>query len=137
MSSRRWNANRGYMKFEVWQNAQELVSLVAEILNGIELNSFRLRDQILDATHSAPSNISEGYCRKSINEYIQFCYVALGSLGELMSRMTSLVGSRILTEELFESFDVKHFQVENKLIALVKSLEAKRDSGTWEQAFRT
>ena len=137
MSSRRWNANRGYMKLEVWQNAQELVSLVAEILNGIELNSFRLRDQILDAAHSAPSNISEGYCRKSINEYIQFCYVALGSLGELMSRMTSLVGSRILTEELFESFDVKHFQVENKLIALVKSLEAKRDSGTWEQAFRT
>ena len=137
MSSRRWNANRGYMKLEVWLNAQELVTLVTEIINGLDLRSFRLRDQILDATHSAPSNISEGYCRKSINEYIQFCYVALGSLGELMSRMTSLVGSRILTEELFESFDVKHFQVENKLIALVKSLEAKRDSGTWEQAFRT
>ncbi len=90
---------------------------------------------LIDSVHSGPSNIAEGNCRKSINEYIQFCYVALGSLGELMSRMESLRISKTLPDEMMEPFDAKHFQVENKLIALVKSLESKRAEGTWEQAF--
>lgn len=136
MSSRRWNANRGYMKLDVWQNSQELVALVAEILEKIELRSFRLRDQIVDAIHSVPSNIAEGYCRKSIHEYIQFCYIALASLGEVMSRMESLRVSKALSDELMEAFDAKHYQVENMLVALVRSLEAKREDGTWEQSFR-
>lgn len=35
------------------------------------------------AAVSIPSNIAEGKTRQSINEYIQFLYIALGSVAEL------------------------------------------------------
>ena len=129
----RWNLNRGYMKLEAWQSAQELTAIVTKILNRSTSREFRVRSQIHDSAHSFPANIAEGYCRKSINEYIQFCYIALGSAGELMSRMVSIRLSEWIENADFEEFDKKHFEAENKLLALVKSLEVKRREGTWIQ----
>ena len=103
MYARRRNINRGYMHLEAWRDAQDLVKHVAEVLERRNVSSFK------------------------------FCYIALGSLGELMSRMVSLVQSGLLSEEDFEKFDEIHFKVENKLIALVRSLEVKRNEGTWIQ----
>jgi four helix bundle protein len=38
----------------------------------------------IDSVHR---NIAEGYCRRTINEYLQFLNVALASLGESVSGM--------------------------------------------------
>jgi four helix bundle protein len=127
----RHNINRGYMKLEVWKRAQDLVGLTAEILKLHPEVGFKLRDQLLDAVISIPSNISEGYCRRSIREYVQFCYVALGSVGEALSRMVSLHRALLVSNEDLAKFESDHWDVENLLIALVRSLERKRDDGSW------
>lgn len=128
------NINRGYMKLDAWIRAQDLVALTYEILRRYPAIGFRIRDQIFDAVCSIPANISEGYCRRSIKEYIQYCYVALGSAGELLSRMVSLRVAAIISESDFASFEQLHWEVENRTIALVRSLELKRDSGDWIQS---
>ena len=64
--------NRGYMKLIVWQKAIELFELVWKI-SFIEAKvDFKLRSQLADAAQSVSANISEGYGRRSLNEYIQF-----------------------------------------------------------------
>lgn len=48
---------------------------------------YGLVSQMRRAAVSYPSNISEGAARKSANEYVQFLYVALGSLAELETQL--------------------------------------------------
>jgi hypothetical protein len=62
---------------------------------------------------------------------IQFLYVALGSLGETLTRSIGLQVIGKITSDQFNQIDVLHYEVENKLIKLVESLETKRDSGYW------
>jgi len=132
----RKNINRGYMKLDVWRDAVELFRSVTESISRIDKLEFRLRGQILDAAQSVSANIAEGYCRRSINEYLYFLNVALGSLGELMTRVIGLHASGIIPKQTFDSFDEFHYRVENKLLALLKALQGKRKDGTWEQELR-
>jgi len=110
--------------------------LVEKILKEISSLDFRLRGQILDAAQSVSSNISEGYGRKSINEYLYFLNVSLGSLAELMARMIGLKITGLLADPTFDIFDECHYKTENKLLALIKALQVKRRTGTWEAEIR-
>jgi four helix bundle protein len=129
----RKNLNRGYMKLDVWNAAINLFQLVNNILLKIDRLDFKLKAQIVDATQSISSNIAEGYCRRSINEYLQFLNISLGSSGELMTRIIGLKSIKQINEETFEEFDKLHYSVENKLLSLIKSLQLKRKEGTWDQ----
>ncbi|MBI5215858.1 MAG: four helix bundle protein [Ignavibacteriae bacterium] len=124
------NINRGYMKLDVWQKGIDLYKFVWDSTanKGID---FKLRSQIINSAQSVSSNISEGYCRKSVNEYVQFLYIGLGSLGETMTRMIGLKATNQIPESQFSEFDILHYEVENKMLRLIESLEKKKDDGTW------
>ena len=79
----------------------------------------------MDSAFSISSNLAEGYCRKSIKEYIQFVNVALGSAGENYSQMYALLKSGEISKDIFDKFDKQHYGVENMLINLAKSLSRK------------
>lgn len=119
------------MKLEVWQKSIELYKLVWKtVYVDIKLD-YKLRAQIADAAQSVSSNIAEGYSRRSINEYIQFLYIALSSLAETLTRTIGLKVTEQISEARFQEIDVLHYEIENKLLRLVESLEAKRDDGSW------
>ena len=119
------NLNRGFRKLRVWREAIELYVFVKEVLFEIKGLSFKIRDQILSSAFSIHSNTAEGYCRRSIKEYIQFINVALGSAGENYSQMYALLSSEEISQGTFDEFDKRHYGVENKLINLAKSLSKK------------
>lgn len=123
------------MKLDVWNDAIDLYADVGEILRGVGSLDLRLKSQILDAAQSVSANVAEGYGRKSINEYLYFLNVSLGSLGELMTRMIGLKRVQAITDASFEAFDLCHYSVENKLLALIRSLQVKRKSGSWQSEF--
>lgn len=56
--------------------------MVAEKALKIGENVRHLNPQIRKAAVSVPSNIAEGYGRKTIGEYIQALYIAYGSVCE-------------------------------------------------------
>jgi four helix bundle protein len=118
------------MKLEMWQKAIDLYRLVWKLISkkGIDL---KIRSEIADAAQSAPSNIAEGYCRRSVSESIQHLYVSLGSPGEVLTRIIALRATDQITEQEFGDIDVLHYEVENKLLALVDRLGEKRDKGDW------
>jgi four helix bundle protein len=129
-STHRRNLNRGYMKLEVWQRAMDLFELA--YAQAQKVSDFKLRSQFSDATQSVSANIAVGYCRRTLPEYVHLLYVAKGSLGECLSRALGLLNVNILAPEDFEALDVLHYEVENKLLALIKRLEAMRDTGEWQ-----
>ena len=132
---KRWNLNRGYMKLEVWNLGMELFEFCLQLASKINLD-LKLKSQILNSSLSISSNIAEGYCRKSINEYLQFLNISLGSSGELFTRISALKLSDLISEKDFEVFDQLHYKLENKLLALVKSIQNKKQTGTWDNLIR-
>ena len=125
------NKNRGYMNLIVWQKAMDLFELAWRISFMESKIDFKLRSQFVDAAQSVSANISEGYGRRSVNEYIQFLYYALGSSAEAMTRAIGLKQTRQITEERFEEFNALHYEIENRLLRLIEKIEEKRDTGDW------
>jgi four helix bundle protein len=87
--------------------------------------------QAIASSDSIHRNISEGYCRRSIREYLHFLNIALGSLGESVSGLQAYLKSKQITEEEFETLDRLAYKLENGLLKLVESLEQKRERGEW------
>jgi four helix bundle protein len=131
--TKRRNLNRGYMKLEVWNDAIDLFQLTYKLMHNISNLDFKLKSQILDAAQSISANVAEGYGRKSINEYLYFLNISLGSSAESLTRIIGLKEIELIKLNDFEEFDKKHYEVENKLIALVKSLQEKQQDGSWDQ----
>jgi four helix bundle protein len=75
---------RTHKDLDIWKQGIELVEEVYKntaIFPREEI--YGLTSQMRRAAVSVPSNISEGAARSSKKEFIQFLYVALGSLSEL------------------------------------------------------
>jgi four helix bundle protein len=125
------NKNRGYMKLIVWQKAMELFELVWKTTYVETKIDFKFRAQVADAAQSVAANISEGYGRRSVKEYIQFLYIALGSAAETMTRMMGLNRVQQLSDGRLREFDLLHYEVENRLLRLIEKLEQKRDDEDW------
>ena len=125
------NKNRGYMNLIVWQKAMSLFELVWKITYSESEIDFKLRSQLADAAQSISANISEGYGRRPINEYVQFLYYALGSMAETMTRPIGLKQTGQISDARFHDVDLFHYEVENRLLRLIEKLEQKRDEGDW------
>lgn len=70
----------------VWQKGIQLVKQVYVITNDGKLSrDFGLKDQLRRASVSIPTNVAEGFERRSRKEYLNFLNIAKGSAGELRS----------------------------------------------------
>jgi four helix bundle protein len=125
------NKNRGYMNLIVWQKAIELFQLVWKMTFEEGKIDFKLRSQIADAAQSISANIAEGYGRRSINEYIQYLYTALGSAAETLTRAIGLQQTKQISEPRFHDLNLLHYEMENRLLRLVEKLEQKREDADW------
>lgn len=129
--TKRRNNDRGCLRLVVWQKAIELLELVGKIAYVEAKIDFKLRARLADAAQSVSTNIAEGYGRRSVKEYIQYIYVALGSLAETMTRSIGLVRAGQISFDQFEAIDPLYYEVENRLLKLIEKLEEKHDEGDW------
>lgn len=127
----RKNKNRGYQKLRVWNDAIEYYIQTCKVFRNFPYELKRVASQAISSSDSVHRNISEGYCRRSIREYLNFLNIALGSLGESVSGLQAYRKSKQITDEEFEQLDRLAYQLENGLLKLVESLEQKRERGEW------
>lgn len=135
MDLKRKNINRGYTQLRVWQNSIVLFKIVYEILKDLPYELSRTKSNLIDAAHSINRNIAEGYGRRNLKEYLNFLNISLGSTAELFSGIFGLRDINKISNEAFEKFDELHYQVENELMQLIKSLQRKQKNKEWETDF--
>jgi len=131
----RRNNNRGYQQLRVWQDAAELYRVTCHVLRNWPFERKKVASQAIASADSIHRNIAEGYCRRSLREYLLFLNFALGSLGESVSGYAVYHASGHLSDADFERLDALSFRLENALMKLIESLQRKRHSGVWSESF--
>lgn len=124
----RRNRSRGYQELRVWQDAIQYYVLTCTAFRGLPYELKRVAAQAIGSSDSVHRNIAEGYCRRSLREYLNFLNIALGSLGESVSGLRAYLDPKQIDPTTFEQLDSLAYRLENGLLRLVESLEHKRDS---------
>ena len=133
----RKNINRGFKKLRIWQDSISLYIMACKIFSTFPFELKKVAANGIDAAHSISRNISEGYCRRSLKEYLNHLNIALGSCGEFHSCYESFKQAGQITEEEYEKLDQLHYKVENELLKLIESLQKKQKLGDWEETFHS
>ncbi len=134
MSQARRNKNRGYQQLRVWQDSIGLFREVCDLVRPWRFEHKKLASQLMASADSVHRNIAEGYCRRSIHEYLNFLNFALGSLGETVSALHAYRSAGQIDDAIFETLDGHAYRLENSLLKLVESLERKRHQGNWVES---
>lgn len=130
----RKNINRGYRKLNVWNDAIEYYVLTCNIFKNFPYELKRVASQAIACSDSIHRNIAEGYCRRSIKEYLNFLNISKGSLGESVSGLHAYYAAGQLTDEEFNEVDALAYKLENGLLKLIESLENKSYEGGWNDS---
>ena len=88
----------------VWQAAREIVNAIYNISSeGAFPKDYALRDQIRRAAISIPSNIAEGFSRRSNKEFTQFLFISKGSAAEVQSQLYTALDQGYISQETFDN----------------------------------
>jgi four helix bundle protein len=113
-------------KFEdlrCWQLAREIVRKIYGITSkGSFAKDFSLRDQVRRAAISIISNISEGFDRHSKKEFVQFLYIARGSISEVKAQLYVALDLGYLDQGEFSGLYEKLSECAGTIFNLIKSL---------------
>ena len=117
---------KNYKELKVWQKSYELCLKIYGLTARFPSEEkYGLTSQIRRSAVSIPSNIAEGYGRKTTVDYIRMLYISYGSVCELETQIL-LAGdlSYIKTDDL-DKVKEGVGEIERMLKALIKSLENK------------
>ena len=112
-----------YRDLLVWQKAIAFVTQIyksAKVFPKEEL--YGLTSQIKRSAISIPSNISEGYGRKSRNDYIRFLQIAMGSLFEIQTQLEISKNLGFLSESRFSELYESSREIERMLSSLINKI---------------
>ncbi|HAZ45457.1 MAG TPA: diversity-generating retroelement protein bAvd family protein [Cyanobacteria bacterium UBA11371] len=116
---------QSYRDLKVWQEAVNLAEICYRFTKTFPKEElYGMTTQIRRASVSIAANIAEGYGRKTRREYIQFLYIAQGSLKELE---THLLISQKVELAAYEDINPILNQCElvgKILLSLIRALES-------------
>ncbi len=120
---------KNYKGLKVWQRSYHLCLEICKITKGFpEEERYGLTSQIRRASVSIPSNIAEGYGRKTTQDYVWFLYVVYGSVCELETQVMLSGDLSYIKKKGLRSVQGGIGEVERMLKALIMSLENKRST---------
>src|SRR5262245_4130918 len=88
-----------FRQLEVWQLGMTLCERVYAVTAMLPRSEFDLRRQLRKASTSIPSNLAEGYKRRSRPTYINHVSIASGSQGELDTELELALRLNLLPPE--------------------------------------
>ena len=125
------NKNRGYQQLPVWSDAIQFYVANSKVFVRFPYELKRVASQAIASADSIHRNIAEGYCRRSLREYLCYLNYALGSLGESVSGLFAYWQAEQISEPDYQRLNALAFKLENGLLKLVESLERKQLAGDW------
>lgn len=114
-----------FEQLEVWKESLDFANQVVKCAQNLRTNLklFRLIDQITSSAVSVPQNIAEGKGRYSKKEFVQFLFIARGSLFETVTLLYLFQKNDWIEPEIIESLLQQANQITGQLNALIQSIK--------------
>ncbi len=98
-----------FTDLDVWKKAREIRLYISELVKSFpKEETFRLTDQIIRSSRSIGNNLAEGHGRYNYQDNIRFCVMARGSLSETLDHIMIALDEKIISDEVFQSFQTEH-----------------------------
>lgn len=115
---------QSYRDLKVWQIGMDLAEECYLVTRKFpKEETYGITSQIRRASASIPANIAEGHGRKTRKEYIQFLYIAQGSLKELETHLILSKRVKLSSSDIIDSLLNQCESVGKLLSALIRVLE--------------
>lgn len=112
-----------YRDLLVWQKAIAFVTQIYKAVKGFPKEElYGLTSQIKRSAISIPSNLSEGYGRKSRKDYLRFLQIAMGSLFEIQTQLEISKNLEFLSESHFNELYENSREIERMLSSLINKI---------------
>ena len=109
---------------DVWKKSMDIVERVYRRTERFpDSEKYGLTNQIRRCAVSVSSNIAEGAARNTDKEFVQFCYIALGSLSELETQL--LIAERLKYSQNIDILE-NVVEIRRMLLGLIKYLKSKQ-----------
>jgi len=120
------NEIKGHRDLEVWREGIALVEGVYNLTKNFpDDEKFGLTSQLKRAAISVPSNIAEGAARNSDKEFLQFLYIAQGSIVEIETHLIIAEKLRFISAKQNIEAEQQRNKVARLLFGLIRSIRAK------------
>jgi len=87
-----------------------------------------IRDQIIRAAVSIPSNIAEGYERESTAEFKRFLLIAKGSCGELRTQIYIAQALNYIQKQDAEPLIKECIEISSMISGLIRHLKKQKET---------
>jgi four helix bundle protein len=115
-----------FKNLRVWQKAHRLAIDAYALTSYLkEPQGWTLRDQILKAVISIPSNIAEGAGRGSDPDFCRFLWYSMGSCNEFESDLLLARDVKLIPEALFTRLGNQLSEVRKVLTRLIQRVDPK------------
>jgi four helix bundle protein len=88
-------------QLRVWNDGVDFYALTGRVFRGCPDELKRVALQEITSVDLVHRNVAEGYCRRSIREYLHSLNIALGSLGESVSGLVAYHKAEQIAESQF------------------------------------
>ena len=115
----------GFEDLDVWQKAVEFSNKVILLVENVNADRkhFRLFEQLEASSTSVALNIAEGKGRYSKKEFIQFLYIARGSLYETVALLIIFQRNEWIDQTQLAECKASAIEISKMLASLIKSIK--------------
>lgn len=115
---------KDHKDLDVWKQSMVLVEDIYLLTKNFPADEkYGLSSQMKRAAVSIPSNIAEGAGRKGDKEFIQFLYIAMGSLSEIETQV--ILANRLKFIDSIEVYVVQIEKIKKMLFGLIRYINTK------------
>ncbi|MBC2713412.1 MAG: four helix bundle protein [Desulfosarcina sp.] len=117
-----------FQELKVWQKAVLFSEAVIRLIDKIEAprKHYRLIEQLESASASVALNIAEGKGRQTTKEFIQYLYIARGSLFEVVTLLILFSRLEWIEETELAKIQDNSLEITKMLNSLIKSMKKSR-----------
>ena len=117
---------RTYRDLIVWQKSMKMVQDVYRLTKDFPKEEmYGITSQIRKSSVSIPSNIAEGYGRRSTQDYVRFLKISNGSLYELQTQLEIALQLKFMCKIDFDLIYEASREIERMLASLITKLEKR------------
>ena len=114
----------GYEDLDVWNRAVDFAVKVIELVETVDTGRrhYRLFEQIEASSTSVSMNLAEGKGRNSKKEFVQFCYIARGSLYETMTLLEIFRRKKWISNSAYSQHEKEEIEIASMIKGLINAI---------------